>query len=532
MANENKSKEKAIKKIKKLVDKYVSNFIKQSEKTGNTPDLEDTQRELRSMTEESIMSDKEISYLSMEDIADIRNECLSYCNQVSKEAYNKSLQEHPRNINGASPIPRDPSTNVVVNKETIIQRIKNLLDAGLAKFLQICIKTKKCPDEPQMSTYLDGMIASAMRQVVPANISDKDKTAIEKAIKKYKEILLGKYREFARERQITHTLPTEAELDSILPKKTVVQEQKKLRENFIESNTSFSGCDMVVDAQIWIDGEKYVSTVMGSLATVSYSIFQQKFPINAIGNVNAKDYVMGPRTIAGSLVFIVFNQHWATELLRQFAEAMGWPSSKKVLIDEIAPIDLTISMCNEYGYRSRLAIYGVRLFSEGQVMSINDMYTENTYQYVALNIDYLTDIEGENENLSSSNEEKTAKKDTNVPTLKIPNNGGQQKEPKDDEKVVEAYALKGDPKEVMQLNDTVTEYNTAIQFVYNHNLGVAKQDLNQGKITQEQYNSIVQNYQETMMKWSEAGVKYYQEKAKKDAADAKKKAEIQQESQE
>ena len=61
------------------------------------------------------------------------------------------------------------------------------------------------------------------------------------------------------------------------------------------------------------------------------------------------------------------------------------------LIDEIPPFDIVISAANEYGLRSRMVIYGVRLVNEGQVMSINDVYTENTYQFVATDLEYLTD---------------------------------------------------------------------------------------------------------------------------------------------
>ena len=86
-------------------------------------------------------------------------------------------------------------------------------------------------------------------------------------------------------------------------------------------------------------------------------------------------------------------QHWASELLDKFYEVEKYARTKKVLMDEVAPIDLTVTMANEFGVNSRLAIYGVRLFSEGQVMSINDIYTENTYQYVALNVDYLANID-------------------------------------------------------------------------------------------------------------------------------------------
>ena len=92
------------------------------------------------------------------------------------------------------------------------------------------------------------------------------------------------------------------------------------RNTFRYSNETFSGCDMT--ATITINKQSYNKTtkkyqiqpytkVLGELTTISYSINMDKKPVRSIGNVNAKDYVMGQRTIAGSLVFSVFNKHFA-----------------------------------------------------------------------------------------------------------------------------------------------------------------------------------------------------------------------------
>ena len=169
------------------------------------------------------------------------------------------------------------------------------------------------------------------------------------------------------------------------------------QNTFRYSNETFSGCDMT--ATITINKQSYNKTtkkyqiqpytkVLGELATISYSINMDKKPVRSIGNVNAKDYVMGQRTIAGSLVFSVFNKHFAEDIIREINES--YPAGTSFLVDELPPFDLTISAANEYGYRSRLAIYGIRLLNEGQVMSINDVYTENTYQFFAIDLEYLT----------------------------------------------------------------------------------------------------------------------------------------------
>ena len=160
-------------------------------------------------------------------------------------------------------------------------------------------------------------------------------------------------------------------------------------------NESFSGCDMTASIVYnWVEEDskgklkkRYSSHVLGELQTISYSIHMEKRPVRSIGNVNAKDYVMGPRTIAGSLVFAVFNRHFAKNIMAEhnnyFSEGQAF------LVDELPPFDVVISLANEYGLRSKLVIYGVRLLNEGQVMSVNDVFTENTYQFMATDIEYM-----------------------------------------------------------------------------------------------------------------------------------------------
>lgn len=156
---------------------------------------------------------------------------------------------------------------------------------------------------------------------------------------------------------------------------------------------SFSGCDIVVTASLPLsmvraeeegtstdEEEKAISFTLGSLQTLSISTHQEKRPVRSLGNINAKDYVMGQRTIAGSLVFAVFDRHFAHNIMK---------TTKVTMADEIPALDLTINFANEYGRSSHMRIFGVKIINEGQVMSINDLYTENTYQFVALGLEPL-----------------------------------------------------------------------------------------------------------------------------------------------
>lgn len=179
-------------------------------------------------------------------------------------------------------------------------------------------------------------------------------------------------------------------------------------KKYTRTYTSYSGADIVATCNIL--GE---TVTFGTLQTLSYSIHMERAPIRSIGNINAKDYTQGPRTIAGSLVFAVFDKHLIYHMLEDyknnkkdvitqdsgvFYNILEYSSFKQntnrhIIADELPPFDITISFANEYGAKSIFALYGVRLVNEGQVMSINDVYTENTYQFVAVDIDYMNTTE-------------------------------------------------------------------------------------------------------------------------------------------
>lgn len=164
--------------------------------------------------------------------------------------------------------------------------------------------------------------------------------------------------------------------------------------NRLKTYNSYSGCDMVATLQVSShSGLKNHIYTLGSLQTISISTHQDKRPVRSLGNINAKEYTMGQRTIAGSLVFAVFDKHFADDIFKDsisnINKTENKPISTIILPDELPPFDITISYANEYGHTSRMALYGVRLINEGQVMSINDIYTENTYQFVATALEPL-----------------------------------------------------------------------------------------------------------------------------------------------
>lgn len=158
----------------------------------------------------------------------------------------------------------------------------------------------------------------------------------------------------------------------------------------IYSNTSYSGSDIFASISIGGNGTfPGGSYVIGELQTLSYSLHMERGTVRSCGNINAKDYTDGPRTIAGTLIFAVFDKHFVRNVLK----AAGINTlTTTILTDELPPFDITITYANEYGHKSVMRIYGIKLVNEGMVMSINDILTENSYQYVARNISPINTV--------------------------------------------------------------------------------------------------------------------------------------------
>lgn len=150
--------------------------------------------------------------------------------------------------------------------------------------------------------------------------------------------------------------------------------------------------------------------VFGELSTITYSTHRELFPVRTLGRINPKGYTRGGRTIAGTLVFTVFDRYALYDLnnglnarLKEMRQdglySQAWYTKKMVqdklvfLADEMPPFDVIVTLANEtYPAGSRIVITGIRVSNEGQIMSIQDMMTETTMEYTAVGIEPLAPL--------------------------------------------------------------------------------------------------------------------------------------------
>lgn len=155
--------------------------------------------------------------------------------------------------------------------------------------------------------------------------------------------------------------------------------------------TKTPGMFGVPGPNIYEDTKKYHSkpVVLADIQTLSYSIYREKYPVRALGYGYPRSFTRGPRTISGSLIFTVFNQHVLYEVMDRINQDTSRDTST-ALIDQLPRFDITITFANEFGSASSMAIHGVELYSEGATMSIEDLLTENVVQYNAQDLTPMT----------------------------------------------------------------------------------------------------------------------------------------------
>jgi hypothetical protein len=159
------------------------------------------------------------------------------------------------------------------------------------------------------------------------------------------------------------------------------------------SNMSFAGVDItatLVIPDIMENGD--IATQgdiieVAELQTISYSIHRENTPVRTLGHVNPRGFVKGPRTIAGSLIFTVFNEY-AFYRIKQFKRKLALLGYAP-LADMLPPFDIVLTFFNEYGLYGKMKLYGLTIVDEGQTMSVDDLITEQTYTYMARGIQPL-----------------------------------------------------------------------------------------------------------------------------------------------
>jgi hypothetical protein len=159
--------------------------------------------------------------------------------------------------------------------------------------------------------------------------------------------------------------------------------------------------------------ELYVRPVeLFDIQTISMSSHREKFPVRALGRVNPKSFTRGPRTLAGSMIFTLFNKHALWDLVQAGSNFYssgvgihgtdsGFPELTTVLVDQLPPFDITLTASNELGDTSYMTLYGVEIVNDGRTISIQDIITEGVMQFVCRDFEDLRPLLSRRQSLAA-----------------------------------------------------------------------------------------------------------------------------------
>ncbi len=124
--------------------------------------------------------------------------------------------------------------------------------------------------------------------------------------------------------------------------------------------------------------------INGEIQTITVSSARSIAPVRTLGTVPPQGYTRGARTIAGTMIFSNLLRDSFIEHYQQGRES-GETDFQSFFVDQLPSFDIVLTAANEYGAIANSVIKGVTISNFGTTMSVDDMYMESTYTYVAEN---------------------------------------------------------------------------------------------------------------------------------------------------
>ena len=173
-----------------------------------------------------------------------------------------------------------------------------------------------------------------------------------------------------------------------------------------------------VEKEIFASNSFFEPVHLNQMATISVSIHEAKSPVRRIGERGVSGYTRGIRTIAGTIVFLIIEDHPLRMLAAKdpaniYQELIGWSRDLttkgmgsgygKIRFDNkistlISPMNIMLRYQTEMARNGvgdaggSMILEGVEFVNEGIVTSVNDMVTEVVCQFVAQDIRPFTDL--------------------------------------------------------------------------------------------------------------------------------------------
>lgn len=155
---------------------------------------------------------------------------------------------------------------------------------------------------------------------------------------------------------------------------------------------------------------KLVPVKLDSLQTLSVQMHVDKQPVRALGHSYPKGYTVGSTLVAGSMIFTIIREHPLVKIIDRLNAGNEFTSILPNLADKtpakgydmfptsataahLPPLHISILGVNEAGNAVNMTLFGVEFLNDGTVLSIQDLITENTINFVAQDIDLFRTLD-------------------------------------------------------------------------------------------------------------------------------------------
>jgi len=124
----------------------------------------------------------------------------------------------------------------------------------------------------------------------------------------------------------------------------------------------------------------------GDLQTITISSTRSISPVRVFGRPNAIAYTRGAITYAGSMVFATINREAFSDILDTDLGESSLNSKQTLIAHQLPPFSIVLTATNETGGAGIQIINGITITNYGTVHSIDDLYSETTYSYIATDV--------------------------------------------------------------------------------------------------------------------------------------------------
>jgi len=123
--------------------------------------------------------------------------------------------------------------------------------------------------------------------------------------------------------------------------------------------------------------------VFGDLQTISISSARSISPVRRLGKSNPVAFTRGAVTFAGTMVFATINRDAFSEIYDTDLGESAVNASNSIIAHQLPPFSIVITAGNEKGAAGIQVIHGITITNYGTTYSVDDLYTETSYTYVA-----------------------------------------------------------------------------------------------------------------------------------------------------